>query len=95
MAAKMDQLSVYRPAVFTNLPTGASGPVSQAAGLATPEQQGTAPIPAAVPQSQGLASCGTQLDTSKVAAGLEKAPQDAATVQTPVHPEPQTTRNLI
>lgn len=94
----MSQLGVYMPTVLTNPPAGAvqTQPVSQAAGLANPEQQGIVPTvgtpSAGAPQTQRLAASGPQLDTNKVPVGLEKAPQDAATVQTPVQPKLQHTQ---
>ncbi|KAK2817073.1 hypothetical protein Q5P01_025264 [Channa striata] len=90
---KMGHLDFYMPNVLTNLPVGAVQPVNPAAGLANPEQQGTAPNggspSAGVPQTQGLASSGPQANTNRVLAGLEKAAQATTTVQTPVQPKLQ------
>lgn len=86
------------PTVLTNLPAGAvqTQPVSQAAGLANLEQQGIEPTDrtpsAGVPQTESLAGSRPQPNTDRVPVGLEKAVQDAATVQTPVQPKLQHTQ---
>ncbi|XP_026159767.1 proline-rich receptor-like protein kinase PERK14 isoform X2 [Mastacembelus armatus] len=92
MASKMNQLGVYMSTVLTNLPAGAGLPVNQAAGLSNPEQEGNVPnigTPSAGVSQQGLTGCGPQPNANSVPVGLEKAAQNVATVQTPVHPKPQ------
>lgn len=100
MAAEMGQLGVYLTTVLTNSPAGAVQPVSHATGIANPEQQGIGPTvgisSAVVPQTPAPASSGPQPNTNWVPAGLERATQEQATVQTPVEAKLQTTQaNLV
>ncbi|XP_023261673.1 methyl-CpG-binding domain protein 6-like [Seriola lalandi dorsalis] len=101
MAAKMGQLSMYVPTVLTNLPTGGGvQAASQAAGLTNQAQAGVVPTAVTpsggVPQTERLASTGLQPDTDTLPVGLERAAQEAATVQSPVQPQLQPTQgNLI
>lgn len=82
MAAEMGQLGAYLPTVLTRLLAGAVQPVSQAAGLENPEQQGVVPTAGAssAPQIQELVRSGSQRSTNGVPVGLERAAaQEAAT----------------
>lgn len=92
--------TVNQAAVLTNPSAGAVQPVNQATGLKNPEQQGIVPtvrtLSAGVPQTQGPASSGPQLNTEGVPEGLARSPQEVATVQTPVQPKLKPTRgNLV
>uniref|UniRef100_A0A3B4T923 Uncharacterized protein n=1 Tax=Seriola dumerili TaxID=41447 RepID=A0A3B4T923_SERDU len=94
-------LSMYVPTVLTNLPTGGGvQAASQAAGLTNQAQAGVVPTAVTpsggVPQTERLASTGLQPDTDTLPVGLERAAQEAATVQSPVQPQLQPTQgNLI
>nr|XP_040043059.1 DNA translocase FtsK-like [Gasterosteus aculeatus aculeatus] len=89
-AVKMSQLGVYLTTLLTNPPAGAIQPVSQGAGLVNPQQQVVVPtsgtLSAGVQQTQGPAGSAPQPNTNGFPSGLERPPQEAATVKAPVQP---------
>ncbi|KAF3852057.1 hypothetical protein F7725_005412, partial [Dissostichus mawsoni] len=98
MAAEMGQLAMYLTNLLKNSPAGAILPVSQAAGLANPENQGmvpTAGTSVGVPQTGGLARSGPQPNTNVIPVGLERTAQQSATVQTSVQAKLQPTQGNL